>query len=117
MISNFEEFVLLWNNDSVKYKKKLKHLLFLVTYPDNLKWDFSIEKQTQTTTLMLSGGDTGAGSGHYIKFCRQSKANEILKEEINCTHAMICSVGWVADMVNLPTPITNFNVFIINTLN
>ena len=111
MNSSFEEFVSLWNKDTPKYKKNLKHLLFLVTYPDNLKWDFSVEKQTQTTTLMLSGGDTGAGSGHYIKFCRQSKVNDILKNEINCTHAMICSVGWVADMTNLPTPIMNFNAF------
>lgn len=111
MNSSFEEFVLLWNKDIPKYKKNLKHLLFLITYPDNLKWDFAVEKQTQTTTLMLSGGDTGAGSGHYIKFCQQSKVNDILKEEINCTHAMICSVGWVADMTNLPTPIMNFNVF------
>lgn len=111
MSSKFETFVLTWNRGFPKYKKKLKHLLFLVTYPDNLKWDFSVEKQTQTTTLMLSGGDTGAGSGHYIKFCRQSKVNDILKEEVDCTHAMICSVGWVADMTQLPTPIMNFNKF------
>ena len=113
--SSFETFVLSWNRDFPKYKKELRHLLFLVTYPDNLEWDFSVEKQTQTTTLMLSGGDSGAGTGHYLKFCRQSKVNDILKEEVNCTHAMICSVGWVADMryswEKDPTVIMNFKEF------
>ena len=80
----------------------------MITYPDNLEWDFSVEKQTQMTTLLLSGGPTGAGTGHYIKFCRQSKVNDFLKEETNCSHAMICSVGWIADMTKYPTPIISF---------
>ena len=99
--SSFEEFISLWNRDILSkrkfQKKSLGHLLFLITYPDNLEWDFSVEKQTQMTTLLLSGGPTGAGTGHYLKFCRQSKVNDFLKEETNCSHAMICSVGWIAD--------------------
>ena len=31
-------------------REEAKHLLFIIAYPDKLEWDFSIEKQTQTTT-------------------------------------------------------------------
>ena len=52
----FEEFVSLWKSETKDIKIKNPDLLFLVVYPDKLEWDFGIEKQTQTTTFMISGG-------------------------------------------------------------
>ena len=122
---NFNEFVSLWKAETKDIKiinpKKYpgppaETLLYLVVYPDNLEWDFSVEKQTQTTTLMVSGGHTGAAHGNFVDFCYRSEVNDYLK---NCTHthAMIVSVGMVFDMVKTVagkpvTPITDFINFV-----
>ena len=97
-MKNFEEFVSLWKLETKNIKINKPDFLFLVVYPDKLEWDFGIEKQTQTTTLMVSGGFTGASTGHDVQFCYRSKVNDLLK---NCTHthAMIVSVGMVFDVV------------------
>ena len=97
-MKNFEEFVSLWKLETKNIKINKPDFLFLVVYPDKLEWDFGIEKQTQTTTLMVSGGFTGASTGHDVQFCYRNKVNDLLK---NCTHthAMIVSVGMVFDMV------------------
>jgi len=94
----FEEFVSLWKSETKDIKIKNPDLLFLVVYPDKLEWDFGIEKQTQTTTLMVSGGFTGASIGHDVQFCYRSEVNDFLKD-CSHTHAMIVSVGMVFDMV------------------
>ena len=47
MIKNFDEFVDLWKTGSKDIRIKYPDLLFLVVYPDDLVWDFSVEKQTQ----------------------------------------------------------------------
>jgi hypothetical protein len=116
-MNNFDEFVSLWENETknVKIKKEFNHMLFLVVYPDKLKWDFGIEKQTQTTTLMMSGGATGGSAGHDVRFCYRSEVHDIL---LKCdhTHAMIVSVGMVFDMVSgwpeRITAITDFYDFV-----
>ena len=102
-MKNFEEFVKLWKSETKDIKIKNPDLLFLVVYPDKLKWSFAIEKQTQTTTFMVSGGFTGTGTGHDVQFCYRSEVNDYLK---NCTHthAMIVSVGMVFDMVGSASP-------------
>ena len=117
-MKNFDEFVSLWKKEtkSVKIKKDFKHMLFLVVYPDKLKWDFGIEKQTQTTTLMVSGGKTGASTGHDVLFCYRSEVHDLLLNT-NHTHAMIVSVGMVFDMTSSGgdervTPITDFYDFV-----
>ena len=117
-MKNFDEFVSLWEKEtkSVKIKKDFKHMLFLVVYPDKLKWDFGIEKQTQTTTLMVSGGKTGASTGHDVLFCYRSEVHDLLLNT-NHTHAMIVSVGMVFDMTSSGgdervTPITDFYDFV-----
>ena len=116
-MNNFDEFVSLWEKETknIKIKKDFKHMLFLIVYPDKLKWDFGIEKQTQTTTFMVTGGDTGASTGHDVRFCYRSEVHDIL---LNCnhTHAMIVSVGMVFDMVSggrekRVTPIGDFYDF------
>ena len=114
----FDEFVSLWNEETknIKIKKEFKHMLFLVVYPDKLKWDFGIEKQTQTTTFMMSGGATGSGTGHDIRFCYRSEVHNLLLNT-NHTHAMIVSVGMVFDMVSSGgdervTSITDFYYFV-----
>ena len=111
-IKNFDEFVSLWKEQTLGISIKEKELLFLVVYLDKLEWDFSIEKQTQTTTLMVSGGVTGAGTGHDVQFCYRNEVHDFL---LNCTHrfAMIVSVGMVFDMVssNTNTPISDFYKF------
>jgi len=115
---NFDEFVSLWENETknVKIKKDFNHMLFLVVYPDKLKWDFGIEKQTQTTTLMMSGGATGGSIGHDVLFCYRSEVHDLL---LKCdhTHAMIVSVGMVFDMVSCGgdervSAITDFHDFV-----
>jgi hypothetical protein len=120
MVNNFKEFVNLWKSETkdIKVKKENSHLLFLVVYPDKLEWDFNIEKQVQTTTLMVSGGHTGAGTGHFVDFCYRSEVNNYL-ENCSLTHAMIVSVGMVFDMVStIPhtgkskTAITDFLNFV-----
>jgi hypothetical protein len=117
-MKSFDEFVTLWmlETQNKKIQKKVKHLLFLVVYPDKLKWDFGIEKQTQTTTFMVSGGATGGNGGHDVRFCYRSEVHDIL---LNCdhTHAMIVSVGMVFDMTSggpekRQTPITDFYDFV-----
>jgi len=113
----FDEFVSLWEEETKnkKINKNQAHMLFLVVYPDKLKWDFGIEKQTQTTTLMMSGGATGGGARHDLRFCYRSEVHDIL---LNCnhTHAMIVSVGMVFDMTTSGkkrvTPITDFYNFV-----
>ena len=117
-MNSFDEFVTLWlaETQDKKIYKRFKHMLFLVVYPDKLKWDFGIEKQTQTTTFMVSGGATGANGKHDVRFCYGSEVHDIL---LNCdhTHAMIVSVGMVFDMVSAgpekrQTSITDFYDFV-----
>jgi hypothetical protein len=96
-------------------RKSTKHLLFILSYPDDLEWDFGVEKQTQTSWLHISGGLTGSGQGHDFRLCYQSEVNDILKEG-DYTHAMIISVGMVFDMTlqkdgNAYTAITQFYKF------
>ena len=126
-MNNFDEFVSLWKEEtkSIKItgrpKKETSHMLFLVVYPDKLKWDFGIEKQTQTTTLMVSGGATGSGGAsasarHDVRFCCRSEVHNLLLK-CNHTHAMIVSVGMVFDMVSCggnkrSTSITDFFDFV-----
>ena len=108
MIKNFDEFVDLWKTETKnKVIFKYPDLLFLVVYPDDLVWDFNVEKQTQTTTLMVSGGSTGAGTGHDIQFCYQSQLIDVLKKSHH-SHAMIVSVGMVFDMTPTMTSIDEF---------
>ena len=87
-MKNFDEFVALWMTETNNKKtyKELKHLLFLVVYPDKLKWDFGIEKQTQTTTFMVSGGATGANGKHDVRFCYGSEVHDIL---LNCDNSSL----------------------------
>lgn len=117
-MNNFDEFVSLWTvaTGNKKIYKRLEHMLFLVVYPDKLKWDFGIEKQTQTTTFMISGGETGGALGHDVRFCYRSEVHDVL---LNCnhTHAMIVSVGMVFDMTSdslgkRQTSITDFYDFV-----
>ena len=84
-MNSFDEFVTLWVGETHNKKiyKRFKDMLFLVVYPDKLKWDFGIEKQTQTTTFMISGGATGSGTGHDVHFCYRSEVHDVL---LNCDH-------------------------------
>ena len=96
-MNSFEEFKNFISTKSFLHpiSIKTKKLLYLVIYPDKLEWDYGVEKQTQMTYLQMSGGLTGAGTGHYIKLCKQSEVLNLLKEELESTHAMICSVGMI----------------------
>ena len=105
---DFKEFV--YSNTAVHSQLRLKefirsetkNLLFILSYPDKLEWDFGVEKQAQTSWLQISGGVTGAGTGHDYRLCYQSEVNDILKD-CHHTHVMIVSVGWVADMTLIAT--------------
>ena len=115
MVEGFEHFVNMWKKQTkdVKIRKEFSHLLFLVVCPNKIVWDFSVEKQCQTTTFMVSGGSTGASTGHDVQFCYRKEVNKFLK---NCshTHAMIVSIGMVFDMVDTSgseTPTTSITDF------
>ena len=115
MVKEFDNFVSLWKEQTkdVKIRKEFSHLLFLVVCPNKIVWDFSVEKQCQTTTFMVSGGPTGASTGHDVQFCYRKEVNKFLK---NCshTHAMIVSIGMVFDMVDTSgseTPTTSITDF------
>ena len=115
MVEGFEHFVNMWKEqtEDVKVRKEYSHLLFLVVCPDKLEWDFSVEKQCQTTTFNVSGGPTGASIGHDVQFCYRSQVNYYLKK-CKHTHAMIVSIGMVFDMVDISgseTPITSITDF------
>ncbi len=118
MVKEFDDFVSLWKEQTkdIKIRKEHSHLLFLVVWPSKVEWDFSVEKQCQTTTFMVSGGPTGASSGHDVQFCYRNEVNDLLKT-CKHSHAMIVSVGVVFDMVNQVssltpvTPITDFYEF------
>ena len=113
----FEDTKKLWleHRDSIKIKKELKHLIFIVVYPNKkaapyvtLQWNFAAEKQLHTTLLQTSGGITGAGTGHDQKVCYLTELNDVLDTCDNYTHAMIVSVGMVFDMVCHTTAIQRF---------
>ena len=70
-------------------------LLYVVTYPDKLKWDHGVYRQTQMTYMQMGGGPTGAGSNHNIVLCKESELSRILNDAKQSTHAMICSVGMI----------------------
>ena len=56
MVDCFDDFVSLWKEQTkdIKIRKEHSHLLFLVVWPSKVEWDFSVEKQCQTTTFMDS---------------------------------------------------------------
>jgi len=115
-MDSFEEFKTFISLKSFILPVKTKKLLYLVTYPDKLEWDYGVEKQTQMTYLQMSGGGTGAGTGHYIKLCKQSEVSNLLKKETETTHVMICSVGMLFVVIEMAkgkpdTPITDFEKF------
>ena len=109
-MKHFDEFKLVWEENQKQNKIKFPHLIFIAVYPDKLKWDFGVEKQTQTTCLQISGGMTGAGTGHDVKLLYQSELYDFLKT-CTQTHAMIVTVGMVFEMTASSTTINEFHKF------
>jgi len=112
-IKSFTEFKQLWEKQtaSVKPFDDLKHLVFIVVYPDDLEWSFAVQKQTQMTVIQTSGGITGSGVGHIQKLCYRSELQNILLSCNDYTHVMIVSVGMIFDMTASISPITRFYDF------
>ena len=112
-MKNFNEFKDFWKKHtaSIKPIKKLKHLVFIVMCPDDVKWTPVVEKQVQTTVLQTSGGITGSGTGHVQKLCYKSAINDVLKSCDEHTHAMIVMSGMIFDMTAPVSPITRFYDF------
>lgn len=110
MMDSFENFKKAWTEQTAKVKpvKKLKHLVFIVMYPDKIKWSSIVEKQLQMTVLQTSGGITGSGTGHVQKLCLQSEIEQVLDSCDEHTHAMICMTGMIFDMTAEVSPITSF---------
>ena len=113
MIKNFEQFRKLWTKETsdIKIKNKTKHLVFIVMYPDNVEWDFGVEKQVQTTCLQTSGGVTGAGTGHNQILCYTSEIFDVLNDCNEYTHAMIVTAGMTFSMAASKTSIQSFYNF------
>ena len=110
-MNSFDEFKRTWvNNTGSWVRKETSNLLFVVVYPDKLQWNYSVEKQTQITCMSVSGGATGAGTGHIVKLCYQSELYDCLKAS-TASHAMIVSVGMVFDMAKKETSISKFYKF------
>ena len=113
MIKNFEQFRKLWTKETsdIKIKNKTKHLVFIVMYPDNVEWDFGVEKQVQTTCLQTSGGLTGAGTGHNQILCYTSEIFDILNDCNEYIHAMVVTAGMTFSMTSSKTSIQSFYNF------
>ena len=109
-MKHFDEFKLVWEENFKQNRNRFPHLFFIAVYPDKLKWDFGVEKQTQTTCLHISGGPAGAGSGHTVKLLYQSELYDFLKT-CTQTHAMIVTVGMVFEMTASSTAISEFHEF------
>ncbi|SVB18039.1 uncharacterized protein METZ01_LOCUS170893 [marine metagenome] len=91
-------------------------MLYIVSYPDMIQWDYSIERQTQMTYLQMSGGLTGAGTRHNTILCKQSEVVDTLRQAQDFTHVMICSVGMIFVMTKIikgwpVTAISDFKEF------
>lgn len=108
-MTSFKEFVTLWDSYPKVVRESTEKLLYVVAYPDKLEWNDTVEKLCQMTTLLMSGGATGAGTGHNLVHCLQSEVETTLKDNPGCTHAMIVSVGMMFDMT---APITQIQRFI-----
>ena len=94
-MKHFDEFKLVWEENFKQNRNKFPHLIFIAVYPDKLKWDFGVEKQTQTTCLHISGGPAGAGSGHTVKLLYQSEfihtlRKFVFKTQKNCVKRKRC---------------------------
>ncbi len=113
MIKNFEQFRKLWTKETsdIKIKNKTKHLVFIVMYPDNVEWDFGVEKQVQTTCVQTSGGVTGAGTGHNQILCYTSEIFDVLNDCNEYTHAMVVTAGMTFSMTASKTSIQSFYNF------
>ena len=112
-MKNFNDFKNFWQRQtaSIKPIKELKHLVFIVMYPDEVKWTPIVEKQVQTTVLQTSGGITGSGIGHVQKLCFKSEVDKVLNSCDEHTHAMILMSGMIFDMTAPVSPITRFYEF------
>lgn len=110
MAESFEKFRASYEKYVRKPFTRTKHLLFVVSYPRKLRWDPVVEKLTQHTCQMVSGGLTGSGSGHNIRLCYDDEVEAVLNES-SCTHAMIVSVGFTYNPTVPQTAITNFMYF------
>ena len=115
-MKDFEEFRDFLKSKRQHQKIKYPNLLFILTYPDKLKWDYAVEKQAQQSWLLISGGITGAGTAHNWEICYQSEVQHILKVN-TYTHAMIISIGMMFNMSKMfdgiaVTPITQFYDFV-----
>jgi|TARA_B110000858_G_scaffold192450_1_gene243213 hypothetical protein len=116
-MKSFKEVKNFWleHTEKIKPKKGLENLVFIIVYPNKksppyvtFQWDFSMEKQLQTTLTQTSGGITGAGTGHNQKICYLTELQDVLETCEDYTHAMIVSVGMVFDMVRSKTAIQRF---------
>ena len=99
-------------------KRRHKERVYILSYPDKLKWDHGVYRQAQMTFLQISGGPTGAGSRNDVILCRQSEVMMKLKLLPSTkTHAMIVSVGMLFVVTDIDkngnpnTPFTHFDEF------
>jgi hypothetical protein len=112
-MKNFDEFKQAWLEETANIEptKELSHLVFVVHYPDDLKWSHAVEKQTQMTVVQTSGGITGSGTGHIQKLCYTSEVDAVLRECKDQSHAMIVSIGMIFDMTANNSTIQRFYEF------
>ena len=117
MKSNFQSpselFEILLTGRSVKESQK--HLAFIIIENKKIPWTWYKEKMAQYLFWNISGGVTGAGSGHCVYF--YNDIDTALKEiqGKGHTHAMVCTIGMLisgfGDQVNVKTPVQNFYEF------
>ena len=114
--SNFkspsELFEILLTGRSVK--PSTRYLAFIIIENKKIPWTWYKEKMAQYLFWNISGGVTGAGSGHHVYF--YNDIDTALKETkaMGHTHAMVCTIGMLigqGDQVIVKTPIQNFYEF------
>jgi len=98
-----------------RVQKSTKHLAFIILENKKIPWTWYKEKMAQYLFWNISGGVTGAGSGHCVYF--YNDMDTALKEvkAKGHTHAMVCTIGMLisgsANQVTVKTPIQNFYEF------
>jgi len=93
---SYEDFIaeLQLANEDARISR-YKDYAFIILKNTKIPWCWYTEKLTQNLFWNLSGGITGAGSGHHIYF-EDNLQNGLLKaKDAGKTHAMVCSVGMV----------------------
>lgn len=101
-----------------KFNRLNKHSdkAYIILSNPKIPWSWYSEKLTQLLYWNLSGGMTGAGTGHHVFFENDLHQGLANAKNLKYNYAMVCQVGMIlngrhADQIKEKTPIQNFYEF------